>query len=184
MTEVVLPIFEKNAASSTSSPRYFWERAKIPSLPHPLCNMLCSFVRCVQMGFLGTNTFMMAFTSYFFEGFVLVRVPFPLTNRFKVYPIMYTRGSVLVQLLYFRVPLTPFLLPRAFRPFVCSESYPVIRPDSRIAAQIVNLKSDLMARASIHTDRDLAHTPGTGTGSVRWRKQMTEVRYLTPVSGG
>ena len=37
-----------------------------------------------QMGFIGTNMFMMAFTSYFFEGFVLVRVPFPLTNRFKV----------------------------------------------------------------------------------------------------
>ena len=37
-----------------------------------------------QMGFVGTNMFMMAFTSYFFEGFVLVRVPFPLTNRFKV----------------------------------------------------------------------------------------------------
>lgn len=36
------------------------------------------------MGFIGTNMFMMAFTSYFFEGFVLVRVPFPLTNRFKV----------------------------------------------------------------------------------------------------
>lgn len=36
------------------------------------------------MGFVGTNMFMMAFTSYFFEGFVLVRVPFPLTNRFKV----------------------------------------------------------------------------------------------------
>eukprot|EP00903_Cladosiphon_okamuranus_P021880 g20115.t1 len=37
-----------------------------------------------QMGFVATNMFMMAFTSYFFEGFVLVRVPFPLTNRFKV----------------------------------------------------------------------------------------------------
>ncbi|CAM9454452.1 unnamed protein product [Ascophyllum nodosum] len=37
-----------------------------------------------QMGFVFTNMFMMAFTSYFFEGFVLVRVPFPLTNRFKV----------------------------------------------------------------------------------------------------
>lgn len=37
------------------------------------------------MGFIGTNMFMMAFTSYFFEGFVLVRVPFPLTNRFKVW---------------------------------------------------------------------------------------------------
>lgn len=37
-----------------------------------------------QMGFLGTNMFMMAFTSYFFDGFVLLRVPFPLTNRFKV----------------------------------------------------------------------------------------------------
>lgn len=36
------------------------------------------------MGFIVTNMFMMAFTSYFFEGFVLVRVPFPLTNRFKV----------------------------------------------------------------------------------------------------
>ena len=38
----------------------------------------------IQMGFVFTNMFMMAFTSYFFEGFVLVRVPFPLTNRFKV----------------------------------------------------------------------------------------------------
>lgn len=44
------------------------------------------------MGFVGTNMFMMAFTSYFFEGFVLVRVPFPLTNRFKVRQYCCTTG--------------------------------------------------------------------------------------------
>jgi hypothetical protein len=36
-----------------------------------------------QMGFLATNMFMGAFSSYFMAGFVMVKVPFGLTNRFK-----------------------------------------------------------------------------------------------------
>mmetsp|Transcript_4783 Transcript_4783/g.7239 ORF Transcript_4783/g.7239 Transcript_4783/m.7239 type:complete len:273 (-) Transcript_4783:99-917(-) len=34
-------------------------------------------------GFLATNAFMGAFSSYFMAGFVMVKIPFPLTNRFK-----------------------------------------------------------------------------------------------------
>jgi hypothetical protein len=48
-----------------------------------------------QMGFLVTNAVMMGFSGYFFGGFVLVRVPFPLTNRFKV---MLQRGVELTTL--------------------------------------------------------------------------------------
>ncbi|KAG5183377.1 integral membrane protein DUF106-domain-containing protein [Tribonema minus] len=35
-------------------------------------------------GFVVTNMFMGAFSSYFMAGFVMVKVPFPLTSRFKV----------------------------------------------------------------------------------------------------
>ncbi|CAN0111648.1 unnamed protein product, partial [Phaeothamnion confervicola] len=37
-----------------------------------------------QAGFVITNGIMMTFISYFFAGFVMLRVPFPLTNGFKV----------------------------------------------------------------------------------------------------
>lgn len=45
--------------------------------------------------FLVPNMLMMTFISYFFSGFVLVKVPFPLTNRFK---IMMQRGVDLATL--------------------------------------------------------------------------------------
>ncbi|CAM9466409.1 unnamed protein product [Ectocarpus sp. 12 AP-2014] len=58
----------------------------LPGQANPMANpdKMMGPMKSQQMGFVGTNMFMMAFTSYFFEGFVLVRVPFPLTNRFKV----------------------------------------------------------------------------------------------------
>ncbi|CAM9571547.1 unnamed protein product [Chrysoparadoxa australica] len=37
-----------------------------------------------QMGFMVTQFGMMAITSYLFDGFAILKVPFPLTNRFKV----------------------------------------------------------------------------------------------------
>ncbi len=37
-----------------------------------------------QISFVATNAIMMGFSGYFFGGFILVHLPFPLTNRFKV----------------------------------------------------------------------------------------------------
>ncbi len=37
-----------------------------------------------QIGFVATNALMMGFSGHFFGGFILVHLPFPLTNRFKV----------------------------------------------------------------------------------------------------
>ncbi len=45
----------------------------------PLKNQMGS-----QIGFVATNAIMMGFSGHFFGGFILVHLPFLLTNRFKV----------------------------------------------------------------------------------------------------
>ncbi|CAM9892387.1 unnamed protein product [Pylaiella littoralis] len=78
--------FSRRKGYFTSKEGGLLRQGDLPGQANPMANpdKMMGPMKSQQMGFIGTNMFMMAFTSYFFEGFVLVRVPFPLTNRFKV----------------------------------------------------------------------------------------------------
>jgi len=60
-------------------------RAKVKGATNPMANPM-GLVDMMKnnMTFLISNVTMMTFISFFFSGFVLVKVPFPLTMRFKV----------------------------------------------------------------------------------------------------
>ena len=61
-------------------------REKVPGPPNPMTNPMGMMdMMKGNMTFMIPNVVMMAFVGYFFSGFVLVKMPFPLpSNRFKV----------------------------------------------------------------------------------------------------
>jgi len=66
-------------------------KEKVPGPPNPMSNPTAMFdMMKGNMTFMLPNMVMMAFVGYFFAGFVLVKMPFPLpSNRFKM---MFQRG--------------------------------------------------------------------------------------------
>lgn len=66
-------------------------REKVPGPPNPMSNPSAMMdMMKGNMTFMLPNMVMMAFVSYFFAGFVLVKMPFPMpSNRFKM---MFQRG--------------------------------------------------------------------------------------------
>lgn len=66
-------------------------REKVPGMPNPMSNPSAMMdMMKGNMTFMLPNMVMMAFVSYFFAGFVLVKMPFPLpSSRFKM---MFQRG--------------------------------------------------------------------------------------------
>jgi hypothetical protein len=85
------------------------------------------------------NMLMMGFVSYFFSGFVLLRIPFPLTDRFKT---MLQRGiflnslnaSYVASLSLFFILL--FGLRGLFSLLLGSDSAAIDNPDQMMAAQM------------------------------------------------
>ena len=61
-------------------------KEKVPGPPNPMANPMAMMEMMKgNMTFMIPNIVMMAFVSFFFEGFVLAKLPFPLpSNRFKV----------------------------------------------------------------------------------------------------